>query len=93
MLSRYTSPTDDQFDVGDITDDLVGDIVEDLDRAYADGKEDLGRTVIEFLQQLAQEGVDLDEALERTITLIEDELGARLVDEDGLDIADFEELN
>lgn len=96
MLNRYMAPTDtDAFLTGETTEDQfnVDDIIDDLDRAYADGKEDLGRTVIEFLRQLAEEGVDLDEALERTITLIEDELGAKLVDEDGLDLADFEEPN
>lgn len=94
MLSRYTNPTDiDAVLARETADDQfnVDDIIDDLDRAYADGKEDLGRTVIEFLQQLVQEGVDLDEAFERTITLIEDELGAKLVDEDGPDLADFEE--
>src|SRR5690606_20650636 len=64
MLNRYMAPTDtdDQFN--------VDDIIDDLDRAYEDGKEDLGRMVIGFLQQLAEEKVDLDEAIERTIDLI-----------------------
>lgn len=87
MLNRYMAPTDtdDQFN--------VDDIIDDLDRAYEDGKEDLGRMVIGFLQQLAEEKVDLDEAIERTIDLIEYELAAKLVDEDGLDLEDFEEPN
>lgn len=96
MLNRYMAPTDtDAVLASETANDQfnIDDIIDDLDRAYEDGKEDLGRMVIGFLQQLAEEEVDLDEAIERTIDLIEYELAAKLVDEDGLDLEDFEEPN
>lgn len=57
-------------------------MVDDLDRAYFDGQEDMGRQVIEFLHQLYEEGIPFEEAIERVEELVEDTLSAQQQEED-----------
>lgn len=56
-------------------------MADDLDRAYFDGQEDMGRQVIEFLHQLYEEGISFEEAIERVEELVEDTLSAQQEEE------------
>lgn len=59
----------------------IDDMIDDLDRAYFDGQEDMGRQVIEFLHQLYEEGIPFEEAIERVEELVEDTLSAQQQEE------------